>query len=97
LLGRFSSPTAAAAAAFLLPAATPAQLPLYSLARCCATAADRVASYISSKAGQDSLSSHVAEVVARKSASEYGDFVTPRSNLTGFTGRHLAAQCCFNS
>jgi hypothetical protein len=41
---------------------------------------------VSSKAGKDSLSSHVDAVVAKKTMSEFGDFGTPRSNLTGFTG-----------
>lgn len=55
---------------------------------CCVlcTHAARVTSYVSSKAGKDSLSSHVDAVVAKKTMSEFGDFGTPRSNLTGFTG-----------
>lgn len=48
--------------------------------------AARVASYVSSQAGKDSLSSHVDAVVAKKTMSEFGDFGTPRSTLTGFTG-----------
>jgi len=52
-------------------------------------AAARVASYVSSRAGKDSLSTHVAGVMAKRTASEFGDFGTPRSNLTGFTGKHL--------
>lgn len=48
----------------------------------------RVSSYVSSKAGNDTLTSHVAGVMAKKEASEFGgEFDTPRSNLTGFSGR----------
>lgn len=59
-----------------------------------AAAAARVASYVSSKAVNDTLTSHVAEVMAKKTASEFGggDFDTPRSNITGFTGRCRAGQ-----
>lgn len=46
-----------------------------------------MSSYVSSKAGNDTLTSHVAGVMAKKEASEFGgDFDTPRSNLTGFSG-----------
>lgn len=59
-----------------------------------AVAAARVASYVSSKAGNDTLTSHVAEVMAKKTASEVGggDFDAPRSNITGFTGRCRAGR-----
>ncbi len=45
----------------------------------------RVGSYVASKAGQDSLASHISDVVAKKTASE-ADLGTPHSNFTGFTG-----------
>jgi hypothetical protein len=43
---------------------------------------------MAARANKDALASHINEVVAKKvAASEIaGDFDTPRSNLTGFTG-----------
>lgn len=51
------------------------------------SSAGRVSSYVSSRAGNDTLSSHVAGVLEKKAASEFGDFNdTPRTTLTGFSG-----------
>jgi hypothetical protein len=42
---------------------------------------------MAARANKDALASHINEVVAKKvAASEMGEFDTPRSNITGFTG-----------
>lgn len=48
-------------------------------------AAGKVATYVSSKAGSDSLSSHIEAVLSKRAASEQ-DGLTARTELTGFTG-----------
>ena len=54
---------------------------------CVAGVAGQVKGFMAARANKDALASHINEVVARKAAaSEMGEFDTPRSNITGFTG-----------
>lgn len=54
--------------------------------------AGKVSSYVASRAGWDSIGSHISEVMSKRAASETQDMnLTTRTDLTGFTGKSCMA------